>query len=57
MRNWKAIAQAHGLPLSAGDLDRVTKPLEALEETFRPLADRLTPDLEPDLSLHLGEDE
>ena len=57
MRNWKAIAQAHGLPLSADDLDRVTRPLEALEEIFRPLADRLTPDLEPDLALRLGDDE
>ena len=58
MKNWEAIAQAHGLALSAHELDRVAQPLAALEETFRPLVKQLTPDLEPDLELHLsGEDE
>jgi hypothetical protein len=56
MRNWIAIAQAHGLTLSARELDRVAQPLAALEETFRPLVKQLTPDLEPDLELHLAED-
>ena len=54
MKNWVAIAQAHGLPLSAPELDRVVKPLAALEETFRPLVKQLTPDMEPDLELHLA---
>jgi hypothetical protein len=54
MRNWTALAQAYGLPLSGGELDRVTRPLAALEETFRPLARQLTPDLEPDVELHLA---
>ena len=54
MKNWAALAQAHGLPLSGAELDRVTQPLTALEEKFRALADRLTPDSEPDLELHLG---
>ena len=56
MKNWVSIAQAHGLTLSAGELDRIAPPLAALEETFRPLVKQLTPDLEPDLELHLAED-
>ena len=56
MRNWTALAQAHGFPLSGSELDRVTQPLAALEETFRPLLKQLTPDLEPDLELHLAGD-
>ena len=54
MKNWVAIAQAHGLALSGSELDRVTQPLAALEETFRPLLKQLTPDLEPDVELHLA---
>jgi hypothetical protein len=54
MKNWAGIAQANGLTLSAGELDRLTGPLAALEETFRPLVQQLTPDLEPDLELHLS---
>lgn len=54
MPNWIAIAQAHGLPLSGAELDRVARPLAALEETFRPLLKQLTPDLEPDVELHLA---
>jgi len=46
-------AQANGLTLSAGELDAIVGPLTALEETFRPLVQQLTPDLEPDLELHL----
>jgi hypothetical protein len=56
MRNWTALAQAHGLPLSGGELDRVVRPLAALEETFGPLLKQLTPDLEPDVELHLAGD-
>ena len=56
MKNWVAIAQAHGLTLTAGELDRIAPPLAALEETFRPLVKQLTPDLEPDVELHLAED-
>ena len=53
MKNWASIAQANGLALSAGELDAIVGPLTALEETFRPLVQQLTPDLEPDLELHL----
>ena len=54
MKNWAGIAQAHGLLLPARELDRIAEPLAALEETFRPLVKQLTPDLEPDLELHLA---
>ena len=53
MKNWAGIAQANGLTLSARELDRLVGSLAALEETFRPLVKQLTPDLEPDLELHL----
>ena len=53
MKNWEAIAQAHGLNLSARDLERVAPPLAALEAVFRPLVKELTPGMEPDLELHL----
>jgi hypothetical protein len=53
MRNWAGIAEANGLTLTAGELDRIVGPLAALEETFRPLVKHLTPDVEPDLELHL----
>lgn len=54
MKNWVGIAQAYGLALSAGELERIAPPLAALEETFRPLVKQLTPDMEPDLELHLA---
>ena len=57
MKDWKNLAQAHGLNLSGRELDRVAGPLAALEETFHPLLKDLTPDLEPDTELRLGEDE
>lgn len=56
MRNWADIAQASGLNLSARESDRITQALNALEDTFRPLVTQLTPDLEPDVELHLDED-
>jgi hypothetical protein len=56
MRDWKLIAQAHGLPLAGRELDRIVPPLAALEDTFRPLIHELTPELEPALELHLDGD-
>lgn len=41
------MAQAQGLDLAPAELDRLAPPLEALEETFRPLVKSLTADLEP----------
>lgn len=47
MKDWKAIAKASGLTASGKDLESLTRPLEQLEETFRPLVRDLSPDLEP----------
>jgi hypothetical protein len=47
MKDWKAIARAHGMNLEGRDLERVAGPLERLEEVFRPLVQDLPPDLEP----------
>jgi len=47
MRDWKAMAAASGAGIPAEDVERVTKPLVGLEQTFRPLADSLTFDEEP----------
>ena len=58
MTDWAAIARARGLDLSPDELERLTKPLASLEETFRPLLKQLTPLMEPDLELHIaGESE
>ncbi|HEX3878313.1 MAG TPA: hypothetical protein VHW24_15080 [Bryobacteraceae bacterium] len=46
MRDWKAISQAVGLPLTGKQLD-VLAPLDSLEEIFRPLVQNLPPELEP----------
>lgn len=57
MRDWKALARARGLAIPAADLDRLTAPLDSLGETFRPLAERLTPGMEPSITFRLSEDE
>jgi len=56
MTDWKALAQARGLAIPANDLDRTVTPLQALEETFRPLVRHLTPDLEPCILFRADED-
>jgi hypothetical protein len=57
MPDWKSLAQARGLTLSPSELDRIARPLEALEKTFRPLVKDLTPDIEPDTELHLSQED
>lgn len=56
VKDWKAIARASGLDLAAAELDKVVKPLDALEEMFRPLVRDLTPDIEPATGFLLEED-
>ncbi|MGA2723047.1 MAG: hypothetical protein ABSG79_11620 [Bryobacteraceae bacterium] len=56
MKDWKAIAKASGLEVDAAQLNRIAEPLEALEAAFRPLANRLTPDVEPATGLRLEAD-
>lgn len=48
-RDWKSLAQANGLPLSAKELDAISAPLESLEAAFAPLVRDLPTDLEPAL--------
>lgn len=57
MRDWKALARARGLDIPAADLDRLTAPLDSLEETFRPLVAALTPGMEPAVLFRPAEDE
>lgn len=56
MRDWKALAQATGLGIPVAEIDRVVAPLEALEETFRPLVRDLAPELEPVTEVRAAED-
>jgi hypothetical protein len=56
MRDWKAIAKASGSTLTGKDLDALTQPLDALEETFRPLTKDLSPDLEPSVEFRMEAD-
>ena len=56
MKNWSAIAAASGIDLPPADRDRIVKPLDALEQVFRPLANSLTFADEPVLLLDPRED-
>jgi hypothetical protein len=56
MRDWKALAKANGAPSSGKELDRITEPLEALEESLRRLTVDLSPDLEPATSFRVEAD-
>lgn len=47
MKDWRALAHARDLDIPAAELNRIVAPLEALEETFRPLVRGLTPEMEP----------
>lgn len=47
MKDWSAIAKASGLNIPAPDAARLAGPLTALDEAFRPLAQSLTPEMEP----------
>jgi hypothetical protein len=55
MKNWKAIAKAANPDLPDAQIEGIAAPLEALEQTFRPLAESLPPGLEP--LLELGDEE
>ena len=56
MTDWAAVARARGIEIPESAEARLTGPLSALEETFRPLVKTLSPLMEPDLELHLDED-
>ena len=56
MRDWKAIAKGTMPEVPPEELDRLLPPLQALDETFRPLAQGLKPEMEPSTGLHLEKD-
>lgn len=56
MRDWKAIAKGTMPEVSPEELDRLLPPLQALEDTFRPLIRGLKPEMEPATCLHLEKD-
>jgi hypothetical protein len=56
MRDWKAMAAATGAGIPAEDVERVTKPLVGLEQTFRQLANSLTFGEEPATAFDAAED-
>jgi len=55
-KDWRALAQARGLEIPAAELDRIAPALDALEQAFRPLAERLPPELEPSFLFRAEED-
>jgi len=55
MKDWTALAAASGIDLPASDIERIVKPLQSLEEAFRPLANNLTIADEPATILSLEE--
>ena len=57
MTDWKAIARARGIDIPANELERTLRPLESLEETFRPMVRHLGPADEPAIVFHAGENE
>jgi hypothetical protein len=56
VRDWRAIARACGLEIPAKDFERIGPPLDALEESFRPLTRDLAPDLEPAVDFRVEDD-
>ncbi len=47
MKDWKAIAKAEKLDIPEGDLERITPPLDGLEQAFRPLLQTLAGETQP----------
>jgi len=54
--NWQAMAQARGLEIPAAEWGRIAPALDALEQSFRPLAAHLPPELEPSFVFRAEED-
>jgi hypothetical protein len=45
--DWNAMARARGSQLADSELDRILDPLRNLEQRFRPLAQGISPTLDP----------
>ena len=56
MKDWRAMARARGIDVADRDLDRIAGPLDALEETFRPLTKQLNAADEPCVEFRVEED-
>jgi hypothetical protein len=56
MKNWTAIAAASGAAIPADQAERIARPLESLEASFRPLVRSLTFADEPATIFSAGED-
>ena len=56
VKDWKAVAKAAGLDVAEPELDRIVAPLAGLEETFRPLVEKLSFEMEPATGACEGEE-
>jgi hypothetical protein len=56
LKDWRAMAKARGLDIPDRDFDRIAGPLDALEESFRPLAKQLNAADEPCVAFRVEED-
>lgn len=53
MKNWKKIAEGHGLNIPESDLENVTPALDAMEAAFRPLTKDIPDDVEPAVTFRM----
>jgi hypothetical protein len=56
MTDWKSLAKARQLNIPEADLDRISAPLDGLEQAFRPLAGAIPHDAEPAVIFRAVED-
>lgn len=56
MKNWKTLAEANGLGIPESDMDRITIPLQGLDEAFRKLAASFPPDTDSALIFEASPD-
>jgi hypothetical protein len=56
MKDWSALAAASGIDIPSAELERTLKPLQGLEDAFRPLARTLTVADEPAILFDAAED-
>lgn len=57
MKDWRRLAEALNLGIPEADLERLERPLEALEASFRPLVASLPLETEPAYLLLLAREE
>jgi len=56
MPDWSAIAKGRGIDIPPAEVERLSKPLDALEQVFRPLILDLTAELDPVTAFEPSED-